>query len=277
MRRTEPGADRPFLRAVAAVLFLAVCAYIGVGLFKGLDPGRATARVKAVSLSRSVELEGIAVRRELLISGSPGALSLPEEGSRVPAGTLAPASALFFAATDGLERLAPEGLEELTVPALAELLQAEPAREADTLGRLVQGYDWFYAALSPADAELPKAGELTLVFDGLERRVKARLVSVSEAEAGKRALLLRLTETDGELLALRKTGARLILAEYGGLELPEAAVHTDESGRTYVNTLAAAGPEPVPVEILYREEGRCVAAFSTGVEALREGQTVLLG
>ena len=106
--------------------------------------------------------------------------------------------------------------------------------------------------------------------------MKARLVSVSEAEAGKRALLLRLTETDGELLALRKTGARLILAEYSGLELPEAAVHA-EDGYEYVYIPAAGGAEPRAVEIIYREQGRCIAAVSTGAEALREGQTVLLG
>ena len=277
--RKRPG-DAAFVQAVAAVLFIAACAYIGAGLLRDLRPGRETAIVRRASVTDSVELKGIAVRREQLICSPDGAAHLAD-GKRVKAGTalsravFAPVSAIFFSDFDGLESLSAEDLEELSVASLTALLEAGPQTPADAVGRIVTGCDWYYAALAPAGTELTKK-EYSLCFAGLDARVRARLLYQSEAEEGEMALLFRLTQGGAEYLRLRKTGAMLILSEYTGLELPEQAVQTDPDGSTFVYTLTAGDERKTAVEILYTARGRCIVAVSREPSGLREGSTVAL-
>lgn len=274
-----------FLRAVAAVLFLGASAYIGAGLFAGLDRRVETAVARPAAVTDSVALQGIAIRREQLVC-SPGGLPTAEEGRRVPAGGLvgsanreelyAPASALFFSGVDGLERLGPDRLRDLSVASLRDLLAETPEPVSGALGRLVLDYDWYFAALAPAGALPEGLRDCTLSFENTDRRVPARLLSVSPAEDGQTALLLRLTAAEKGLYSLRKTSATLVLAEYAGLELPAAAVRTDGDGHEFVYTVAAGVAERREVTILYRAGDRCIAALTGGADALREGSRVIV-
>lgn len=272
-----------FSRAVAAVLFLAASAYIGAGLFSGLERGAETVSVRAVSVTDSVKLQGLAVRRERLIRSPGGGRVTAGEGLRVPKGGQlaledgrplpADSSGLFFSDTDGLESLGPEALEGLDVKGLEALLSLEGRPEGDALGRLVLGCDWYYAALAPQEAALPEPGPCALLLDG--RRLSARLLSVSPPEDGQVALVLRLTEDDGELLRLRKAEAELILAEYSGLELPEEALVRSDGG-AFVYTISAGAVERKAVTLLYDDDKSAVAARSREPEALHEGDRLLL-
>ena len=247
-----------------------------------LNPGMKTAVVRRSTVTDSLKLEGIAVRREQLVC-SPGGGALAEDGYRVPAGTAvaesrtetvsAPASAVFCLNFDGLETLNPELLEGLSVPALKELMVTEPVIPSGTAGRLVTGYDWYFAALAPAGTEL-KNGDYSLIFEGLDRRVRARLLSRSEETEGQVALLFRLTQGGKEYLSLRKARATLVLSEITGLELPEEAVNRNGDGHEFVYTLTAGELRETAVEILYTAEGRCIAAVSREAGGLHEGMTV---
>lgn len=274
----KAAGESRFVRCVAAALFLAVCAYTGAGLLGDLSPRTRTAVVRRASALDSVELEGLVVRRERPIR-SPGGPISAADGQRLSAAAAAALAgeaagpAVFFADADGLEDLTPELLEDLSPAGLQALLEREPERTG--AGRLVTDYAWYYAALAPEETAADR-GPCTLCFEGLEERVPARLIALSRAEEGQRVLLFRLTQGGRDYLSLRRTGARLILAEYSGLELPEEAVFTDGDGSGYVYTLSAGGTEKKPVEILYRTEGRCIAAASRQEDALREGSRVLL-
>ena len=285
MTRIHKGAREPqFVQVVAAVLFLAVCAYAGAWLLGDLRAGPETAIVRRATVTDSLTLEGIAVRREQLVC-SPGGRTLAENGQRLHAGAVVaetkdgtirtPASALFYTEVDGLEALSPELLEELTVPALEALLEKEPETTPSSLGRLVTGCDWYFAALVPEGTALEKK-EYTLCFAGVNGRAAARLVAASPAEEGQIALLFRLTRGGQDYLSLRKTQATLILSEVTGLDVPEKAVWTDDDGREFVYTLTAGEMEKRLVEIIYRAEGRCIAAASKAPAGLREGATVAI-
>ena len=54
---------------VAALLFLAVCAYIGAGLFQRLSPETLTVRAELFSALESAEISGIAIRNEICDRG----------------------------------------------------------------------------------------------------------------------------------------------------------------------------------------------------------------
>ena len=264
-------------------MFLAACAYMGAGLLGDLSPGLETAVVRRVTVTESVSLEGIAVRREQLIC-SHGGQVLVEDGSRVGMGKAvaetesgeicAPASAVFCADTDGLEVLTPDELEGLTAGSLTKLMGKEPSVPADAAGRLVLGYEWYFAALAPAETVFDRA-EYMLSFQGTEERVRARLISQSEEEGGQRALIFRLTQGRREYLSLRRTEATLVLSEYTGLEVPEEAVISDGEDQ-YVYTLTAGDMEKKAVEIIYTADGRCIAAVSKTESGLHAGHTVAI-
>ena len=276
---SEPG----FLKAVAVVLFLAVCAYLGAGIYNGLDQDLKTVPVRYVTVTDSLELTGLVIRREQVICSPGKAQFFPSGGDRLPADGLvavfqdgaelrAPSSALFFPDCDGFEALSPDILPSLSCQELEALLQQEAAPDREAVGRLVFGWDWYFAALPAPDAALPAEGRCTLLFDGMEQSVPAELISAGE----ELPFILRLTYGREEYLRLRKAQAQLIFSEHSGLELPEEAVRQDADGTEYVYTVTAGIIERRPVEIIYRAEGRCLAAVSSQADALREGNTLIV-
>ena len=276
---SEPG----FLKAVAIVLFLAVCAYLGAGIYSGLDQDLKTVSVSCITVTDSLELTGLVIRREQLIC-SPGKTQIfLSSGERVPSNGLvavfhdgtelySPSSALFFPDYDGFEMLNPDMLSSLSRQELETLLQQEAEPDPDAIGRLVFGWEWYFAALPAEDAAFLPESRCTLLFDGIEQRLPAELISAGE----DLPFILRLTYGGEEYLRLRKTHAQLIFSEYSGLELPEEAVRQDADGNEYVYTVTAGIIERRPVEIIYRADGRCIAAVSTQAEALREGNTLIV-
>ena len=123
----------------------------------------------------------------------------------------APSAGLVSSKTDGLERLAPELLEDLTVTGLAELMRAEPEEAGDDSLRLVSGWRWYFAAPLAAKyaAALEPGERVTLTLPGLA--VSARVESVSEPEGGRCAVVLSSTEAMDAALELRFCEACLSL------------------------------------------------------------------
>lgn len=123
----------------------------------------------------------------------------------------APSAGLVTSKTDGLERLAPGLLEDLTVTGLSELMRAEPEETGDDSLRLVSGWRWYFAASLAAKyaAALEPGERVTLALPGLE--VSARVESVSEPEGGRCAVVLSSTEAMDAALELRFCEACLSL------------------------------------------------------------------
>lgn len=267
-----------YISVLSAVLFLALCAYIGAELYPG---GRKnTVTVSRASVSDCVELTGIALREEQSLDCSGSA----ENGARIPAGAVcaidgsgtelrSPTSAVFFSECDGYEYLTPADGESLTVSALDALLNAEPRERGRA--RLVTGRAWYYAAFVPADAALPAKGLCRITPDETGETLTAYIVSVSAAESGKRALLLRLTDDSPACLSLRHFSASLASKEYSGLMIPEAALRQDEEGNDYVITATAGTELKAPVEIIYRGAGFCLVTPEDR-DILRDGSRVIL-
>lgn len=266
-------------------MFVAACAYLGDGFFGSAARRLDTAEIRSAAVADSISLEGIAVRREELISAPAGAADV-EAGTRVPAGALlftdrnggavtAPSSALCFFDCDGYEALSPDMLHPFSLDRVEALLDFSPARTGKNACRLVYDHCWYFAAVAQDPPVLPEPGKVELRFDGMGQSVPARLTAVS-SEGGQTALLLRLTCGGAEYMSLRKTSAELILAEYSGLEIPARAVRHDEDGNEYVCILTAGRIERRMVEIIYTDGEICIAAASSGADALHEGCTVIL-
>ena len=141
--------------SLSSLLFLAVCAYAGAAL-RGSADGVELMTVSAVTVTESAELDGIVLRRERVLPRGAELVPAAENGLRLPAGTaialpdgtreLTGHSCVFFSQTDGFEALASEAPEETDAAALDRLLAASPAQSGKSGGRLVSGFDWYYAA-----------------------------------------------------------------------------------------------------------------------------------
>lgn len=271
--------DSAYLRVLSAVLFAAVCAYVGAAMFSATNLSNSV-NPRSMEFYDSVALEGIAIRREKTLRGtslSPGV----ESGGRFAAGTVlafqgeeffsSSRPALFLAGCDGFEHLSPALLDSLDEKRLDELLASRPEPLPQTLGRLVEDFDWYYAAFAPADVTL-STGPCLLDF-GTGENYPARLVSCRPYPT-RQLLVFRLTRFDESLLSLRKCSASLVLSAYEGLALPAGALCRDEQGNEYVITVSAAGEKSVAVESIYKSDRLClVRPLSEG--ELHEGSRVL--
>ncbi len=272
-----------FIGVLSSLLFLAVCAYAGACLYPGAG-GAETAVLRPATLTESVELHDIAVRREQALTLSRGGEFAAESGKRLPGGGLlvgsgseaisAPSSSIFFDSCDGFESLSPADLFPLTVSSVDALLAQKPDDPAD--GRLVLSNEWYFAAVSDS-AALPGEGFCRVTFDSASDPLEAYVVSLSQEEDGRRAILLRLTAGGDALLSLRQCTARLIVGEYSGLKVPKAAVRQLPDGTNYVNTIAAGSVESAAVDILYSADGFCLIAPVGSSDLLRDGSRVTVG
>ena len=204
---------------VAAVLFLAVCAWLGAALYGALRQEAEADPLRPVLAPEGVPLRGIAVRTEEVLCSDLAGEALASDGDKLAAGAplrrfadgsvlCAPESAVFFTDCDGFETLRPEDLETMDAAGLAALLDREGDVPEEAFGRLVLREAWFFAALAPA-GQIPEGTRLCRFCpEGAENTVSARLWRLGEAQEGQVPVILRLT-CGGDWLRLRQCDARL--------------------------------------------------------------------
>lgn len=271
------------MRVVAAVLFLAACAYLGAWLF-GSYPRERTVTACSGNIRESAALEGIAVRSEALFPAT-GSVSA-EDGARIPAGTqlsqegaqavFAPSSALCFTGGDGYETLSPEALQPFSLERLQELMDYTPEKADSAALRLVYDFCWYYAAATEQPCPIEAGAWAQVLFSGMESPVSAQVCAVDKG-SGSTGLLLRIGAMSPENLLLRKCSAELIIAEHSGLAIPASAVHSDSGGAEFVYILTAGKRERREVEIIYTQGETSIVSLDLRADALREGDAVLMG
>jgi len=202
-----------FYSALAALLFAAVCAWMGAALYSALPPPGTLSAVFAADEELPM-LYGIVLRREEALDAGlsqnsqydaltrfpAGAVLFPEEEARME-------SVLYCAASDGLEYLSPSDAEALTPGSLDKLLASEPKKAGKA--RLIYGFDFYYAAFSEAAPDI-SPGPCRVCFDGTEEIYHGSILSVS-TEEGRCALLIRLRISGEDFACLRICRAKLIL------------------------------------------------------------------
>ena len=214
MKAIHKRPDGLFPRAVTLVLFLAVCAYGGAGLYARLRPARPDAAPTAAA-EAGICLSGIVLRSETPLLLSPSAELLTEDNARVPAGgalarledgslLTSPCAGVYRADTDGLETLSPACLETLDAAGLQALLAQAGTPDREARGRLITDHAWYFVCPAPEDLALRPGQSCRLRFSGLDKALRARLIRQSGA-----VLVFRLT-AGGDCLSLRRCEAELI-------------------------------------------------------------------
>jgi multidrug efflux pump subunit AcrA (membrane-fusion protein) len=187
----------------------------------------------------------------------------------------APVSGLYSASVDGWEELGYSRLKEISPSELRSLLSEEHGVPDWSLGKLVSGSKWYFAALlDDADAVRLDGAERVDVRFGryYGEQLTMKVEWLSPEEDGRRAVLLSSGEHLGDVMTMRFQDAELVLAEASGLRIPRQGLHVDDQGRAcvYVQTALLVEKKLVKVE---RDFGDYYMVTS---DTLRPGDQVIV-
>ena len=182
----------------------------------------------------------------------------------------APQAGLYSAVVDGYEAvLTPESLETLMPGKLDRLEPDEAARSASSVGKLVLGDTWYYAAnLDEGEAALLQDSTgLKLRFaKGVSQDLDVELVFVSEPEGGRVTAVFRGDTYLSELTLLRQQSAKVIRRTTEGIRVPIESVRLREEtvagedgtettvSQTGVYCVVGMEARFKPVDVLYSGE-----------------------
>ena len=187
----------------------------------------------------------------------------------------AKASGTYSAVCDGYESvLTPEVLETMTP---SQLSSAAPQSVSTTVGKLIQGSAWYFAAnVNEEDAaSLKENSRLTLrMASGVGFDLPVTLTRISAAENGKCVIVLKSTRYLSYMTLLREQNAELIISAYDGLRVPKNALRVDENGVSGVYCLVGRVAYFKPVSIVYQGSDYCLVEPGT-IEAATESQKSL--
>lgn len=171
----------------------------------------------------------------------------------------APASGAYSAVADGYETvLTPEALETMTPSLFASV---SPQSVSTTVGKLIQGSSWYFAAnVSEADAALFRTGQKLVLrlASGVDFDLPVTVTRVSAAEDGKCLVVVSSDRYLSYVTLLREQNAELILGEYEGLRIPKNALRVNEDGVSGVYCRVGRTAYFKPVSIVYQGSDYCL-------------------
>ncbi len=186
----------------------------------------------------------------------------------------APFAGTYSAVADGYESvLTPAALETMTV---SEFTRAAPLAVSSTVGRMIRGETWYYAApIDESDAgALTEGQQMELAVSGVDIPLPVTVTRLSPPENGKRLLVLRGNSYLSAVSMLRKQGAELVLERLNGLRVPKNALRIAGDGRLGVYCRIGRQAWFKPVELLYQGEDYCLVAPGE-IDAVRESDYIL--
>ena len=140
-------------------------------------------------------------------------------------------SGTFSSLVDGYEgQLTPQTVFSLTPGALEELM-GRPVSEGGGLGKLILGYEWYFAAiLSEETAQRLREGDTaTLRFTGdFSQDVEMTVEQVGAAEEGRAVVVFSCDEYLSSTTLLRRQTAELVFDSWTGLRLPKEALRLEK-------------------------------------------------
>ena len=132
-------------------------------------------------------------------------------------------SGTYSAIVDGYEGIDPDYAMHLSPGELRELIAAERTISPEAIGKLVQSYKWYYAAIVPReDASRLVAGRTVRLSFGryYSDYLRADVVYVGQAEGDEQLILFSMDRGFSEMMAVRAVSAEIVYSEYSGLRVP---------------------------------------------------------
>ena len=186
----------------------------------------------------------------------------------------------YSAVCDGYEKtLTPAFLQDLTPAKLAGI---SGGGEEGNVGKLIYGNTWYYAfTLSEADVRRMLDADTVMLrlAKGLEQDVAVEIVSISDVQDGKCAVVFSCNKYLAQVTQLRRQSATLVLGSYEGLRIPANALRLSSDGRSGVYCLVGFAADFKPVDVVYAGDGYTLVRpgeEATGGDILRSGDEVIV-
>ncbi len=187
---------------------------------------------------------------------------------------------IYSAVCDGYEEtLSPDYLEDLTP---AKLTQISAGSREGNVGKLIYGDAWYYAfSLSEEETQQMLSSDRVLLrfSKGLQQDVEVEIVSVSEVQDGRCAIVVSCDKYMSQVTQLRRQTATLVLDSHSGLRIPANALRLSADGQSGVYCLVGFAADFKPVKVVYRGDGYTLvraADGTTGGDILRSGDEVIV-
>ena len=142
-------------------------------------------------------------------------------------------SGTFSTVVDGYEGVDPDYAANLDPAGLRELIAAERSVDQNAIGKLITSYNWYYAAIVPADAakELVAGMNVKLSFGRyFDGQLNARVEALGRAQGGEQVAVFRLEKGMTEMLAVRAVSADLVYENFTGLRVPVRSLYRYYAG-----------------------------------------------
>ncbi len=140
----------------------------------------------------------------------------------------APVAGYFVDRTDGYEALLADiKPDDVSVAKVKELLQAQPAAAADSCGKIVGGYEWFFACVVPESYynALGVGKELSLRMSFVtEEEIPVTVAACNKDSEGNLAVVFRCAYMSEELSTIRRETAEIQLVKHTGLRVPKRSI-----------------------------------------------------
>ncbi|MFA9381092.1 MAG: HlyD family efflux transporter periplasmic adaptor subunit [Acetanaerobacterium sp.] len=191
------------------------------------------------------------------------------------ASVLAPQPGFFVSVVDGYEQmLTTAGLDTLSLSAVQQIAASkqQPVSGQGTVGKLITGFEWYYAALVPIDnAERFRSGlTVSVTFPYVsDTAYPATVSSISAAEdADYAVVVLQFNNMNTELCALRAEQAEISFASYRGLKVRSDTLRFQD-GQPGVYVMNAAGVRFKMLDVIFYGDGFVLSAPGAKDDYLR--------
>ena len=145
----------------------------------------------------------------------------------------APVAGYFADETDGYEAmLAHVEPTELTAAQLQEYLESDAPAPQSSSGKIVSGYEWYFACFVPDSYynTLSVGKELSLRMSFVtDEEIPVTVAAGSRAENGRMAVVFRCAYMSESLSTIRKENVQILLVKHTGLKVPKRAIVIDDT------------------------------------------------
>ncbi len=175
---------------------------------------------------------------------------------------VATAGGVFTTRIDGLEdelaydlamTVTPDYINELNQ---TELKEAEKTAAGEPLCKIVNNYNWYFATeINEEDVEHIREGQTIQLefFDLTDTAISGRVNRISEAQDGKRAVVISTNKYVEGIYSSSRIDADIVLVSSSGIKLPTQCLHVKD-GVTGVYVIRLDVARFVPVNIIYKNE-----------------------
>lgn len=250
--------DTGKLDQLIAIQMQNVTAQLKNGDLSGLS--EASSEMRQLILRRGAGVQDAEALQTELLSLQEQQASLLHTAASLSNTIVSPCDGYFCDTVDGYETVftitdidGTSTEKALTVETLAQKAATNVQSDSKALGRIMQGFYWYYAAALPAeDASAMKKGQsVNLRFPQISEDIPASVYAVRpDTSQQKTLVILKSNYIRSELLSMREQTADIILGTYTGIKIPKSAIHM-LNGQLGVYTLNGNVSNFKPIETLY--------------------------